>query len=127
MYYRLTSEPLPIVTELGKIVRKTTWRCADRRNILAFMEEGACYFVIDGKNVLLRKGQALLIPAETPYVRKPYENTVCTIFYLHFLTEKPLLPLTAEALGEEVSLLSEGVKGGVSTSYEGSFAPQAIF
>ncbi len=127
MYYKLMSEPLPTVTEIDKIVRKTTWRCADRRNILAFIEEGACYFAIDGKSLLLQKGQALLIPAETPYVRRPYENTVCTIFYLHFLTEGPLTSLDAESLREEAAPLFERIKGGVSRSYEGSFAPEPIY
>ncbi|MBO5653701.1 MAG: helix-turn-helix transcriptional regulator [Clostridia bacterium] len=127
MYYAIRPEPLPVVKEAGQIIRKTTWRCADRRHILAFMESGACYFVIDGKSILLEKGKVLFIPAETPYLRRPYENTVSTIFYLHFMTEAPIPSLTFPEMQEQVSLLYGGVKEDMTSYSDGRDEAQTLF
>ncbi len=127
MYYTLKPEPLPMVTEVGQIVRKTTWRCADRRNILAFMEEGACYFTIDGKRILLEKGKVLFIPAGTPYVRQPYENTVSTIFYLHFLTASPVMSLSPSQMQEQSAALFEWVRKNLMSYSEGENETQALY
>ena len=116
MYYKFSLEPLPKVTEVSKVVRKTTWRCADKRNIIVFMQEGSCYFCIDGQNILLDRGEALLIPAETPYVRKPYNDTVSTIFYVHFLTEKPLVRISEEDMREELFQIMEQEAGRTPSS-----------
>ena len=102
MFYKIPLEPLPKVTEVSKVVRKTTWRCADKRNILVFMQKGSCYFYIDGQNILLQQGEVLLIPAETPYIRRALNDEVATLFYVHFLTDTPFINIGEEEVQEEV-------------------------
>ena len=84
VFYKIPIGLLPRVTEIYKLERKTVWRCADRRNILVFITDGKCLFEIGGEKILLSKGETLLIPSGQEYVRRPYEDTSCQFFYVHF-------------------------------------------
>lgn len=103
MLFRVLVNPLPIITEIAQFVRKTTWRCADKRNILVFVQDGACSFTLDGQTLLLHKGEALLIPAEVPHIRKPHGDKSCTLCYVHFLTAKPIVAVEEDRLHAELS------------------------
>ena len=94
MYYRIPTTPLPVIRERSINTRKTVWRCADKRNILVYMKDGSCIFTINGEDCLVSAGHFVLIPAEQPYVRKPYQDMFCTMLYIHFTTEEPIATIT---------------------------------
>ena len=75
MYYRISVASLPELTEIYHVTRNTTWRCADKNNLLIFIKEGQCYFKVRSEEHLLKKGQAIFVPSNTPYVRRAFENT----------------------------------------------------
>ena len=96
MYYSIPSSPLPKLTEIYYVTRNTTWRCADKNNLLIFIKEGRCYFKVNSEEHLLEQGQAIFIPSSTPYVRKSFENSDCTLCYVHFLTQSPPMQVSEE-------------------------------
>ena len=107
MYYKLSFEHLPKVTEFYYVERNTTWRCADKNNILVFVTKGKGYFEVNSNKILVKEGQAILIPANTPYVRSAYNDTLATYCYAHFYTDKPIKSITYEELEEEAKALVE--------------------
>lgn len=90
MYYKLSFEYVPRVTEFYYVERNTTWHCADKNNILVFVTKGKGYFEVNSSKILLSEGQAILIPANTPYIRSAYQNTLATYCYAHFYTDSPI-------------------------------------
>ena len=107
MYYKFSSQTLPRLTSIYYVTRNTTWRCADKCNILVFVKDGCCNFNINSTDRLIKTGQALLIPAGTPYIRTPYKNTVCTLYYIHFHTDESAAPLTHDEIQDSISDLLE--------------------
>ena len=107
MYYKLNFENLPKVTEFYYVERNTTWRCADKNNILVFVIKGKGYFEINGKKSLVKEKQAILIPAGTPYVRTAVNGQFATYCYIHFYTETPLEEITEVELSTLASELVE--------------------
>ena len=86
--YRFSASPTPVFDDIYSVTRDTTWKCAEKNHIWIFCEKGCCYFQINTKTILLEEGQAIFIPANTLYIRKAYENTLCKMFYIHFRTER---------------------------------------
>ena len=120
MFYKLNLETIPKVTEFYYVERNTTWRCADKNNILVFVTKGRAYFEINGKKTLIKEKQAVLIPAGTPYVRSAVKGELATFCYIHFYTQTPLEPLTEEELSV---LATELVESDVSYTLEHSDEP----
>ncbi|MBQ9802351.1 MAG: AraC family transcriptional regulator [Clostridia bacterium] len=115
MFYRISAQPLPAVSEVDMLVRKTVWRCADKRNILVYVREGSCTFTIHSKDYILKKGQFLLIPAEQPYVRRPLDDTECSFTYLHFTTAEPITLVTREELEAYITKREERLERSIAS------------
>lgn len=94
MLFQIPIEPLPKIFQAYELERKTVWRCADRRNILIFITDGACQFEIGGETILAEKGDAILLPSGQEYVRRPSGDKSCRLFYVHFITGSPILPIS---------------------------------
>lgn len=107
MYYKILLEPLPRLTEIYYVKRNTTWRCADKNNLLIFVKEGCCYFTVNAEETLVSAGKAILVPSNTPYVRKAYNDTMCTLCYIHFRTQEPPQSITDEEMLLQVSKIFE--------------------
>lgn len=103
MYYKISLEPLPEVEEIYGVIRKTIWRCADKRNIIVFMKDGSCLFTVEGKDIKLNRGEALIIPASVPYIRRPYEDSPAEIFYIHFTTAVPVEKVSNQEMRDDLS------------------------
>lgn len=86
MYYRIPVTPIPKLVAVYCIERNTIWRCADENNLLVFIKKGCCYFNLNSEERLLKEGEAIFIPSNTPYTRRPYEKTNCTLYYVHFFS-----------------------------------------
>lgn len=115
MYYRIPVQPLPEVSEVSMLTRKTVWRCADKRNILVYVRDGICVFTINSQDYTLNKGQLLLIPAEQPYVRRPVGDTLCSFTYIHFNTHEPIIPVTREELEAHIAESEEILEQSVTS------------
>lgn len=123
MYYKLSFESVPKVTEFYYVERNTTWRCADKNNILVFVTKGKGYFEINSKKFLVKEGQAVLIPASTPYVRSAYKDTLATYCYAHFYTDTPIEEISYDDLVLETANLVENDQ---TFSFEHSDEPHPL-
>lgn len=122
MVYRMDMQALPELIECQKFTRNTTWRCADKRNILIYVVEGRVEFRMNGETYFLGAGDFLLIPAETPYVRCPADEASYTFFSSHFVTKEPIEILSNTEFEAEM----ERVRGELlRRHYEGKFGPDA--
>ena len=85
MVFKISLQTLPEIREVYEIERKTIWRCADRHNILILITEGACQIDMDDKNIMLKKGDYILIPPGKKYWQNEveiYRKAWYTIFIL---------------------------------------------
>ncbi len=101
MFYRICLCPMPEIHERYYVERNTVWSCADKKNILIFIFSGSCSVTVDDVEHILVRGDSLLIPANHPYVRRPIDGGMCKLFYIHFITSKPIEAVSAEEMAEE--------------------------
>ena len=107
MYYFFSVNDIGEVSESAKFTRNTTWRCADRRNILIAVETGRIEFSMNGEQFTLGPGDVLLIPAQTPYERRSADGTDYTFVSTHFLTRSPIRTLTDEEFAEKAEKIHD--------------------
>lgn len=107
MYYKISFDTIAKVTEFYYVERNTTWRCADKNNLLVFVTKGKAYFEVNSKKTLVKEKQAVLIPAGTPYVRSAVNNELATFCYIHFYTDTPLEEISQDELTILASRLIE--------------------
>ena len=84
MLYEIDLSSFLFVCEAYEIERKTVWKCADKRNIFVAVTEGECSFLYGGKIYTAKKGQAVFIPADFEYIRKPLSDEAVGLIYIHF-------------------------------------------
>ncbi len=103
MYYDIHVEQLPRITEIYCVRRRTVWQIVDPDALLIFIAEGRCRITLDGTDYLLSAGQAIFIPEHHPYLRRPVENEMCTLYYAHIAFGSPSEPLTRTEAGARLA------------------------
>ncbi len=79
--------PMPL-RMAGRFAESGGWTHSGRmldRNILCYIEDGRCSFVIDGKTLTIASGEAVIIPHDTFYA--PHTEDGCLYQYFHFCAE----------------------------------------
>lgn len=84
MLYHLYGFGLPKISAAYSVIRKTTWQISEPSHIIILIKHGSCLFEIDGQSFQVSRGDILFIPAKTPYTRKPIDDCLCEIAYVHF-------------------------------------------
>ena len=84
MTYSYNCSELPKVNGANSVIRKTIWQIADPFHILVFIKNGGCVFEMNGMIYELAKGDILYIPAKTAHIRKPLDDSLCEMVYIHF-------------------------------------------
>lgn len=100
MIYAVDFSSLPYVAKAYSVTRRTVWQVTDPYTILLYIKEGRCAVSADGEDYILNTGDMFLIPAGQRYVRRPVENEMCTIFYVHMRLSGIRFLSEAEALSE---------------------------
>ena len=77
-------EQLPDVAKVYAVTRHTVWQIADPYHILLYVQDGQCTVELDGKTHLLKTGDLFLIPENSLYTRRPADDRMCTMVYVHF-------------------------------------------
>ncbi len=115
MIYAVDFSSLPYVAKAYSVTRRTVWQVTDPYTILLYIKEGRCAVSADGEDYILNTGDMFLIPAGQRYVRRPVENEMCTIFYVHmrlpgirFLSEDEALSETEKRKEELAKNFLEG-------------------
>ncbi len=83
MIYAVDFSSLPCVSKAYSVRRRTVWQVTDPYSILLYIKEGRCAVSADGEDYILNTGDMFFIPADQRYIRRPVENEMCTIFYVH--------------------------------------------
>lgn len=94
MISRFQLDRLPEVSRMYSVTRRTVWQIADNYHILLLVKEGCCTIELDGETMRLEPGDLCLIPEGSPYIRRPGNHMLCTMFYAHF--HLPMSELTEE-------------------------------
>jgi len=84
MLYSFPLDKLPIIHHAYSVSRSTSWQIADNNNILIFISDGCCEILTNNKSYILEKGDFFFIPAMQAYKRRPINDIVCTMYYIHF-------------------------------------------
>lgn len=95
MIYQLTLDHFPMIDKIYSVTRHTVWQTMEPTHILIFVTNGRCFIESEGKTTLLEEGGYIIIPKNIHYVRRPVENTPCTMYYVHFD-----LPLQSVSIAE---------------------------
>lgn len=84
MYYKFKLATLPKITNFYSVVRNTVWQISDKDNILIIINEGVCEISCDTETFTAARGDVVYIPANHSYCRRPIDNTMCKMTYIHF-------------------------------------------
>lgn len=124
MIYAVDFSSLPYVAKAYSVRRRTVWQVTDPYTILMYIKEGRCAVTADGEDYILNTGDMLLIPVGQRYIRRPVENEMCTIFYVHMrlsgirvLSEDEALSETEERKKELAKNFLEGEDSPFYTIY----------
>ena len=90
MFYSFQLNTLPHIYSSYSVSKNTPWQIADNYNILLFISNGSCEIIYNNKSHILSKGDVFFIPANHAYTRRPVNDEICTMHYVHFiLSEAP--------------------------------------
>ncbi len=84
MYYLLTLNTFPQITQCYSVTRNTVWQISDKYHILIFIQEGCCSISFQGTEYVLNPGDIFFIPSNHSYTRRSINDTMCTMTYIHF-------------------------------------------
>lgn len=103
MIYEIDFSSVPRVHKAYTVTRRTVWQVADPDNILLYIISGRCSVEVDEETHTLGEGDMFFIPGGQKYIRRPVNNEMCTLLYVHFgcgevrsLTRDEALEETAE-------------------------------
>ncbi|MBQ8525166.1 MAG: helix-turn-helix transcriptional regulator [Clostridia bacterium] len=107
MIYSCKFDKMPEIHDFYRCVRNTVWQIADRYNILIFVTDGKCHISCDGEEYDVSEGEIFFIPAGHSYVRRPIDNAMCTMHYIHFTFGEDFVQETVENLASDIAQLKE--------------------
>jgi len=84
MHYLYELDKFPLIKQFYSVTRNTVWQITDSDNILIFITEGTCSISFSNEEYILTPGDVFFIPANHSYLRRSINNTMCTMYYIHF-------------------------------------------
>ena len=103
MFYELNLDSFPLITHYYTVIRNTVWEITDKDNILIIVNEGRCLITCDGSTFDLKSGDVFFIPANHSYIRRPFDNTLCTMTYIHFATKVEFEQIDVEKINKNLA------------------------
>ncbi len=122
MFFAIKINSLPIISNAYKIERKTVWSTVEPENILVFVVDGGCTFVINNKENYVKKGEYILIPAGQEYLRKPDDNPA-SFYYFHFITEAGITEINKNNVLENLEKRKSNLDSSIIYNSEERFTP----
>ena len=93
MVHEISLAHLPDVTGIYSVRRRTVWQIVDPDTLLIFAAEGRCRITLDRDEYILSEGSMMLIPAGHQYVRRPFGDEMCTLYYAHMRLHDAPIPM----------------------------------
>ena len=84
MIFRFNWERMPLVAKTYVVIRRTIWQVTDPFHILLYVQDGRCLLETGGQKYTLKAGDLFFLPENTMYARRPLDDSLCTLFYIHF-------------------------------------------
>jgi len=84
-----TINNLPHIFKLGQSIQSGKWRTKPRKleiNLLVFVYQGKCKFIISNTEYVLSTGDSIFVPANTLYVSEALGNEPCRFYFIQFST-----------------------------------------
>lgn len=103
MYYYFDLKEFPQITQFYSVIRNTVWEITDNDNIIIFIQDGSCTITYENEEYTLNSGDIFYIPAKHAYCRRPINNTMCTMTYIHFSISNKLEQLELNEIAEKIS------------------------
>ena len=91
MFYNFNISSFPTIHHSYSVSRTTSWQIVDNHNILIFISDGCCEVLYNNETFKLEKGDVFFLPAKQSYTRRPINNTMCTMHYVHFELEEDIM------------------------------------
>ena len=91
MFYNFNISSFPTIHHSYSVSRTTSWQIVDNHNILIFISDGCCEVLYNNETFKLEKGDVFFLPAKQSYIRRPINNTMCTMHYVHFELEEDIM------------------------------------
>lgn len=122
LFYKVKFDRFPSIHKFYTVVRNTVWGITDPEHILIIVTDGKCSIKCDNESYTVGTGEAFFVPAGHYYERRPIDDTLCTMHYLHFtlsdeviLSEPAELAPELEAMRQRID--SEIIMGDTELSY----------
>ena len=90
---KLNAATLPIVSRVYSVTRKTVWHSVDPYNIVIYISKGICEIEINNITHHLKEDDYIIIPKGTIYTRRPVNNQICSMSYIHFFADFEVISL----------------------------------
>lgn len=103
MYYFYELDNFPLIKQFYSVTRNTVWQITDSDNILIFITEGTCSISFSNEEYILNPGDVFFIPANHSYCRRSINNTMCTMYYIHFSLSREVEQIDIDALLKKIS------------------------
>lgn len=122
MFYELSLNTFPTITHYYTVIRNTVWQITDKDNILIIIKNGQCEILCNGNTYSLKAGDVFFIPAGLSYERRPVDNTLCTMAYIHFSIQNLFEHINSEEIDKKINetkrqLDLEILSGEINLSY----------
>lgn len=103
MLYSFNLENFPTIHHAYSVSRTTSWEIADNYSILIFISDGCCEILTNNNSYILEKGDIFFIPARQSYKRRPVNDIVCTMHYIHFTTSDEPIQTDPSTVQESIT------------------------
>lgn len=102
MYYKFKLATLPKITNFYSVVRNTVWQISDKDNILIIITDGMCEISFDTETFTAKTGDIVFVPANHSYCRRPINNTMCKMTYIHFALDSDAEQVEQKKLSADI-------------------------
>lgn len=122
MLYGFDLNELPTVKKFYTVIRNTVWGITDPDHILIIITDGMCRISCDGENFTLNAGEAFYVPKGHYYERRPVDEKLCEMYYIHFslcsdIKQYEPEPLLNELISIRSKIDGEILDGAVNLSF----------
>lgn len=103
MYYYFDLKEFPQITRFYSVTRNTIWEITEIDNIIIFIQEGSCSITYENVEHTLNAGDIFFVPANHVYTRRPIDNSLCTMTYIHFSLSNNIEQLELHEVAKKIS------------------------
>ena len=102
MFYAFDLNMLPKIEKFYTVIRNTVWGITDSNHILITVTDGMCRIFCDGEEYTVNAGEAFYVPKGHYYERRPVNDSLCEMYYIHFSLYEEIMQYERFSLTDEL-------------------------